>query len=803
MKISNTLIRRFASLLRIPDQSIEMLLAASDLSGLERKSLPSELIPLNSIQISRGVLNYVVLQGLHGWVFPYAFVHQLDPDDLCFVPRAHLSVAMNVTLRNWTAIGNPESNVEPIVDPRGLITFFPNGWSLDFWFRVDHTIFFASDFDAVSQNLVDGDPIVETCFAVGDIRIMVTAFSSRETTQCQIDVDRGSSAAKSIDIITAVRPFNPEGTSLLHTISYEGSSGALHVNGTNSLRFSRKPSRVVLSSYETGDVAQILQRDTGAEDATAVKCDVGLATGAVLFSLDPGELQSRLFVTCSPDDKVAEEQVTVDDVQRRWIDYRRGATTIETPEARLNELFRASLSTLLQFTDDDAITPGPFTYHQFWFRDAATMLLALDRCGCSPYAERVIAAFPRWQERSGYYRSQQGEWDSNGQALWTIGQHALHSDDASELVDSLLPSMKRGIGWLRRKRIPRDTADGNTPAGLLPAGLSAEHLGLADYYYWDDFWALAGIRSFERICADLGRDKEATSARGLAEELQEDLDRALKFSETVVGRKAIPAGPYRGLDSGMIGSVAALYPLQLLSPTDERMTDTLDVIVSRFFRGGMFFQDFVHSGRNTYLTLQVAHALLYRGERQNFLTMFRNVVSCASSTCAYPEAIHPQTGGGIMGDGHHGWSAAEMVLLLRDMFVYEEWDQTCRHRKLVLLAGAPEAWFVNDATIRINNVPTSAGKISLTVEVLEHDVTIAIERSTMKHMQRCSCDICFPFRIAGTAVVNEAGESVSVEQQETLLRFELQEGVSRIVVRRFHPAHLSLTPVITTRERTT
>ncbi len=801
MKISNMLIRRLASLLRIPDESIEMLLAASDLSGLERKSLPSELIPLNSIQISRGVLNYVVLQGLHGWVFPYAFVRQLDPDDPCFVPRAHLSVAMNVTGRNWTAIGNPESDVEPIVDPRGLITFSPNRWSLDFWFRVDHMTVFASRLDDVSQKLVNGDPIVETSFSISDIRIRLTAYTMRETTYCQIDIHRRSPSAKAIEIIAAVRPFNPEGTSLLHTLSYEISDGALHVNGSNSLRFSQKPDRVVLSTFESGDVAQIVQREPGMRDLSSVKCDVGLATGAVIFSLDPGELDSRLVVRCSPEDGVPVEQAGIADVQERWKGYRKGAMTIETPDVGLNELFRASFSTILQLTDGDAITPGPFTYHQFWFRDAAAMLLALDRAGCPQYARRVISAFPRWQERSGYYRSQQGEWDSNGQALWTIGQHALHCDGAPEFVDSLLPSMKRGIGWLRRKRIPRDTADGNTPAGLLPAGLSAEHLGLADYYYWDDFWTLAGIRSFERMCADLGREKDASSAREFAEEFQEDLDRALRFSETVVGRKAIPAGPYRGLDSGMIGSVAALYPLQLLSPTDERVTDTLDVIVSRFFRGGMFFQDFVHSGLNTYLSLQVAHAFLYRGERQKFLEIFRGVVSRASSTYAYPEAIHPQTGGGIMGDGHHGWTAAEMVLILREMLVYEEWDQYHNHQRLVLLAGAPAEWFVKDSRFRSSDVPTSVGKISLAVEICGEEVKMTIERSAQEHVQPCSCDICFPFGIAGVKVLDEGIEGLSFRVNEAVVRLGLPSGIFRIVVRPIRSGQMTLTSVDTSEER--
>ncbi len=795
MKISNFLVRRLATLLRIPDDSIRMLLAASDLSGLERKSLPSELIPLNSIQISRGVLNYVVMQGLHGWVFPYAFEHQLNPDDPCFVPRAHLSVAMNVTRRNWTGIGNPDSEIEPIVDPRGLLTFAPNGWSLDFWFRLDHATFFASRLENVQQRLVNGDPIVETTMTINDITIILTAYTSRDLTFCQVDVDRRNSPVKNLDLIAAVRPFNPEGASLIHTLSYENTARALQVNDGKFLRFSRNPSRVVLSTFDDGDVAQLLQRENPESDASVVNCSVGLATGALVFPITEIEESPSLIVTWTTGIAQPTEYVTIADEQKRWVEYRQEAMTLDTPDANLNVLFRASLSTVLQLTDSDSISPGPFTYHQFWFRDAAAMLLALDRAGCTSYAGKVIAAFPRRQERSGYYRSQQGEWDSNGQALWTIGQHAVHSDTGADLLDRLFDSMHRGVDWLRRKRVRADDTDKDAVIGLLPAGLSAEHLGLADFYYWDDFWALAGIRSFARICKDLGKEAEYTSAFLLAEELQADMDRALRFSTTIVGRSAIPAGPLRGLDSGMIGSLAALYPLQIISPADERMKDTLDVIMSRFFRGGMFFQDFVHSGLNTYLTLQVAHALLYRGERLSFLDMFRHVVSRASSTYAYPEAINPKTGGGIMGDGHHGWTSAEMVLILREMFVYEQWNPSYESRTLILLAGIPGEWFTDGASFQVTDVPASVGKVSIVVEVSGESVKVAIRRGSQERMQPCSCDICFPFRITAVKARRRENEGLRFTVEGAVVRLELPEGDSIIEVRTKETGYLSISTV--------
>ena len=52
-----------------------------------------------------------------------------------FIPRAFSITHVNLTHRNWTAIGVPDRDFLPIVDPRGLVTPLWDGWSLDGWIR--------------------------------------------------------------------------------------------------------------------------------------------------------------------------------------------------------------------------------------------------------------------------------------------------------------------------------------------------------------------------------------------------------------------------------------------------------------------------------------------------------------------------------------------------------------------------------------------------------------------------------------------------------------------------------------------
>ncbi len=50
--------------LGVPPAALRMFRAARKFSGLQRSTLPVELVPLNVTQLARGVLNFAVLQTL-------------------------------------------------------------------------------------------------------------------------------------------------------------------------------------------------------------------------------------------------------------------------------------------------------------------------------------------------------------------------------------------------------------------------------------------------------------------------------------------------------------------------------------------------------------------------------------------------------------------------------------------------------------------------------------------------------------------------------------------------------------------
>jgi hypothetical protein len=170
----------------------------------------------------------------------------------------------------------------------------------------------------------------------------------------------------------------------------------------------------------------------------------------------------------------------------------------------------------------------------------------------------------------------------------------------------------------------------------------------------------------------------------------------------------MPASPYRRLDAGAIGSLVVGYPLQNCAPKDPRLLDCVEFLLSNCFVEGAFFQDMIHSGLNAYLTLHVAQVLLRAGDPR-YLQLMDNVAGLASSTGQWPEAIHPITKGGCMGDGHHAWASAEWVMMIRNCFVREEQD------RLVLCAGIPARWLEQQRPVSFGPAPTDFGRVSITL----------------------------------------------------------------------------------------
>jgi hypothetical protein len=177
----------------------------------------------------------------------------------------------------------------------------------------------------------------------------------------------------------------------------------------------------------------------------------------------------------------------------------------------------------------------------------------------------------------------------------------------------------------------------------------------------------------------------------------------------------------------------------------------VEFLLRRCFLEDAFFQDMIHSGLNAYLTLHVAQILLRNGD-ERYLALMDAVAKLASPTGQWPEAIHPRTGGGCMGDGHHVWASAEWIMMIRHCFVREEGEM------LVLCAGIPSRWLESNQPIRFGPAPTAFGPVSITVTPAEQS---GQSPAVSWHVNWHSTSPAIEIRLPGFALIRIPGQVAS------------------------------------------
>jgi len=674
---------------------------------------PFELLRAGILFHARGLVNTRAIQYNLDWNWPYWVVKQFDPKDPSFIPRGFSFSHVNLTHRNWTALGLPSLSMYPIVDPRGLTTPLLDGWSIDFWLisKTGESLF-PSHLPRAHQCLEMASGLgIKSTFRKDDFQLQTLISVRHDGPLPELICNARGFMPEPGWIVVALRPFNPEGIQFIDRITWDPDHLSLRINDLTDIIVNELPAKVLFSDYEAGDVANRYSEPPG---RPAVECPIGMATAAAFFSLSSGtqkDIQVRVPLKEDPLIKPATQKKAA----CSWEHMLARTARLNIPDEKMRFLYNSAVRTLILLSADE-VFPGPYTYRRFWFRDAAFMIQALLALGLENRARRLLTDFPRRQKLSGYFQSQDGEWDSNGQVLWIVERFQQATGQRFDAAFN--QSLMKGADWIQKKRTSKKEAVRHR--GLLPAGFSAEHLGPNDFYFWDDFWGVAGLQAAARMAQRLGYLKKRFEFERNALDLEKCIFESIAKIPEYKRRGGIPASPYRRMDAGAVGSMAADYPLQITGPGEPLIQRTVDFLIRHCFQRGAFFQDMIHSGLNAYLTLAIAQTLLRQGDPR-YGEMIETVAGLASPTGQWPEAIHPVTGGGCMGDGQHGWAAAEWIMMIRNLFVREE------GQKIVIGSGIFPRWLKEGNQISFGPTPTPAGRISVFIDRQDADVRIELD----------------------------------------------------------------------------
>ncbi len=634
------------------------------------------------------------------WLWPYWAERQLDPESPAFVPRGPLPCLANITARNWTVVGNLASPWSALVDPRGLVTPWRGGWSLDWWIGAEDRWRFPIREAAVRQSLAGSVPVVETATRVpgGDVVQRVyalptsaasSAFGSPEGVGEVVVVEVENESPVPVALAFSVRPYNPEGLSTLCSVELEETT--VLVDGRPALWLPRAPSGVAGSTLSGGDsVHRVL-----AHRATTGPLDLedpdGLAQAAFVYPL-PHRSTIRVAMPLAPGGRPRRGGPTLRrvatapaldagrlpsgaDATRGWQAQLRRGLQLELPDGRLQAAVDANRGYLLLFHTGQGITPAPWAGGDVAYGEAASMVVTLDRFGFHTEAGEVLRGTVQRGPLGG--SPPPGRPEAHGAMVWAIAEHHRLTGDAA--LGDLIPLVRDGIRVLA----------GDAGAG----GQPFEHA----------FWRLRGLVDGAWLLRLAGEGVAADEAEAAAARGRDAITASLEAAALSVGRLAMPAGPNRGLDAGMVRSLVACATLGLLPPEDPWVAGTVEVVRERFCRGDALYDPSL-SGLSPAATLLLAGCELVAGEPLAWRRL-RWVLDAATTTFTWPEAVHPRLGGGCGGDGHHGGVAAAFLGFIRQVVVRET-----AGGGLALASIFPPEWA--GQPVEVHDAPTHHGRVS-------------------------------------------------------------------------------------------
>jgi len=704
---------------------IKEIIDATTNLGKGTIEVPKEIKEIEAMIYSRGKLNAQFFRGnSKNYLLPDWVVKMLSPASEGCISLGHSSWFINSNYRDWSAFGGLDCFSEGIITKSGLTVPKIDGYGIISGIHINGEPYFITRDGKSQQQLLKGYlPVISNNWEIEGVKVKQTVFGGNAE-KSEIGIMQITKANKQTNdkLMFTIRPFNQEGVSLIHSITYKPNNKTVIINNEIALKVSAKPERITMANFQGhGDSAvkfnELASQIDGKKDLT-INCSVGFANMTFAFSEDISELSIYFRMSDQP----IETSLNLEELIDSWEEKLEHALSLKTGVKEIDLLYKTSIVNLLLLVDPDTITPGPTEYHRFWCRDAAFMINALDLLGYHEYAEKALTQFIKRQKENGFYYSHEGEFDSNGEGIWALTEHYKFTKDITWLRKNF-GSIEKAAQWIIETRNTEKTeaqqGKEDLVKGLLPPGFSAEHLGPCDFFYWDNFWGVAGLRD-AHYCAEQLNSQKAKNLKLEYENYQTDL---LKSLEDVYKPKGyLPVGPYRESDSAMIANLSAYHPTKVLAANNEMMKTTSNHLWNHYSYKGGFFHEVAWNCYGTYLTMHLANVFAAQNDQKKVSEIINWLVKNQTCSMGWAEGISPQTYEGGMGDSPHGWASADWIHLLRNLFVRETKDGS-----IALLSGMPFSWFTNG--IKVENLKTHYGEISFTAKIINDILKINVRNN--------------------------------------------------------------------------
>ncbi|MFA5939066.1 MAG: discoidin domain-containing protein [Sinimarinibacterium sp.] len=631
----------------------------------------------------------------------------------------------------WTPIGTPQSRADALIDEDGRVEFALGSAMIEPMLWVGDRLYTWADVH-VQPALKDGwmpQPSVRWQAAAWTLDIAAEATASGRL-RLRYRLANRSGEALAARLFVLIRPFQVTppwqhvgtlgGVAPIRRIVWR--DGAVRIDGQGVVRGLNRGAR--FGAWRAAEGMQFMtqpldSRFRGNDGHWQTDDPESYATGVLAFEMktDAGASDEVLLSAASAPDQLADAAEPAFD----W-----GCvvpTSMLAAAGDVADAIRASWTAtahILATRDGAALQPGPRRYRRSWIRDGAVMAAALLRMNHVD----AVGEFIRWyapQVRADGFvpccvdtkgADPLVEHDSHGQWLALIADHQRFAPD-TVLLDGLWPSIERTVGCIGGLL---------DETGLLPVSASHEgYLAQPVHAYWDDAWAVRGLRDMAALARCHGRTALAHRCDDLQRRIAEALFVSIAATRASKSLDFVP-GSIEWADFDPTATANLITLLDLPPQLDRAVVEQTYTRYLADWRRKR--RDEIDWANYTPYEVRIVGTLVRLGWRDAALELLRFLLADRRPPAwnQWPEIAwrDPHTPGHL-GDLPHTWIAAEYVLALRSLFAYESETQGA----LIVAAGVDAAWLAGDG-VRVQKLPTTRGALSYMLRRLD-DATLQFE----------------------------------------------------------------------------
>ncbi|MEO8138020.1 MAG: discoidin domain-containing protein [Gemmatimonadota bacterium] len=644
----------------------------------------------------------------------------------------------------WTVVGVDGAAEEALINEDGAVETGKGAFSIEPFLYDGRLITWHDVVRRVS--LEDGVlPIPTVEWTAGELSLRVTAFAIGPPQASSLIVryrvaNRGSTTRQPT-LYLAARPFqvNPPwqflnttgGAATIDSLRWSGK--ALVVNGDRLVVPFTPPARVGASSFDGGEIAGHLlsgrlplaaaARDPFGAASAALAWPLTLAAGdsaevAIEIPLHPG---SRPNLAPAALSLVGETMAELGGGWHEKLDR----TEIILPEAgaHLARSIQSTIAWILINRDGPALQPGSRSYERSWIRDGSLTSTALLRFGHPEVVRDFITWFAHYQYPSGKIpccvdargADPVPEHDSHGEFIYLVMEYYRHTGDRP-LLEAMWPHVRLAAAYIDSLRQTRRTAeyrsgDQQVFFGLLPPSISHEGYSAKPMHsYWDDFFALRGLKDAAAMAEILGHRDEATALAGMRDEFRRDLLASLARAMTQHHIDYLPG-------AADLGDFDATSTTIAVTPVGEESTlprAALRATFEQYWRNTMQrLQPSAVWDAYTPYELRTVGTVLRLGRKDRALALMDMFLADQEPAewNQWPEVVwHDRRAPKFIGDSPHTWVGSDFLRSAADLFAYEREEDSA----LVVGAGVSDRW-LDTPGVTVRRLHTWWGALSYTM----------------------------------------------------------------------------------------